>query len=1014
MKRLTVLAAAFALSAGLLVPGVSAQSQLTVPPEVADQVAAVKGASSVYIVQMADDPVVAYDGGVAGLARTARPLGKRINPNSAAARAYTAFLNERHDRALARVGGGTKIYDYTYTFNGFAALITPAQAAELAARPDVVNVWADELHQPMTENSPTFLGLTGEGGLYDQGIKGEDVIIGVVDTGIWPEHPSFSDQIDLADRPGNTGKNTRAYDAPPSDWFGTCQAGERWNKHDCNFKLIGARYFHDGFSNFEINTSGDYLSARDADGHGSHTASTAGGNAEVPATVFGVDRGELSGIAPRARIAAYKVCWADAGCAGSDLVAAIDTAVSDGVDVINYSIGGGGTSVLTADAVSFLFAADAGVYVANSAGNSGPDPSTLGNPAVAPWLTTVGASTQDRNFIGSVELGNATTFEGGSITAGTGVLPLVDAEDAALSAEPDDVEDAELCLVGSLDPAVVDGSIVLCLRGENARVDKSLAVSQAGGEGMVLYNTANTESINTDNHWVSTVHVNNTDGLAIKTYAATVSPTAQITGGESTTIPAPWMADFSSRGPNPGTSDVIKPDITAPGVSILAANSPTPFLGAPGELFQAIAGTSMSSPHIAGVFALLREAHPTWSAAVAKSAIMTTAYQDVEKEDGTTPADPFDMGAGHVDPNPAVDPGLAYDAGLFEYLGFLCGAEPQAVDPETCDFLVDEGVPTEPSDLNLASIAVGELAGFQTVTRTVTNVDDATATYDVSVDPPAGIEVVVEPSELTLGAGASADYEVTFTSTGGATFEEFAFGSLTWSDGTHDVRSPIAVRPVPIAAPFEVQGEGTSGSLDFEVTFGYSGPYSAEPHGLVEADTVDDVVVDDPTNDINQALVTEVGVNFHTVAVPAGALHARFSLFDDYVDGATDDLDLYVFGPDDNLVGQSASGTSEEQVDVPDPAAGDYTVVVHGWQTDGPDAAYTLFSWSFSADAGNMTVTAPTEAILGATGTITVDWPGLGPALVAGTKYLGAVSHNNATDRIGVTLVRIDTDTGAP
>jgi subtilisin family serine protease/plastocyanin len=1007
MKRLTVLAAVFALSAGLLVPGVSAQSQLTVPPEVADHVAAVKGASSVYIVQMADDPVVAYDGGVAGLARTARPVGQRINPNSAAARAYTTFLNGRHDRALAAVGGGTKTYDYTYTFNGFAARITPAQAAELAARPDVVNVWADELRQLTTENSPGFLGLTGPGGLYEQEIFGEDVIVGVIDTGIWPEHPSFSDQIDLADRPGRSGEETRVYDAPPSDWFGTCQSGEKWNRRDCNFKLIGARYFHDGFSNFEINFSGDYLSARDADGHGSHTASTAGGNAEVPATVFGVDRGEISGIAPRARIAAYKACWAGVGCAGSDLVAAIDTAVADGVDVINYSIGGGATTVLTADAISFLFAADVGVYVANSAGNSGPDPSTLGNPAVAPWLTSVGASTQDRNFIGSVELGDLSEFDGGSITAGTGVLPLVDAEDAAIGADPEDVEDAELCLVGSLDPAVVSGNIVLCLRGENARVDKSLAVSEAGGEGMILYNTTNTESINTDNHWVPTVHVNNTDGLAIKTYAATASPTAQITGGVSTTIPAPWMADFSSRGPNPGSSDVIKPDITAPGVSVLAANSPTPFIGAPGELFQSIAGTSMSSPHIAGVFALLREAHPDWSAAVAKSAIMTTADQDVMKEDGVTPADPFDMGGGHVDPNPAVDPGLAYDAGFNEYLGFLCDAAPQAfANPAaTCAALEGAEIPTDASDLNLASIAIGELAGFQTVTRTVTNVDDEEATYDVTVDAPAGIDVVVAPEELTVGAGDSVDYDVMFTTTGTAVLDEFAFGSLTWSDGSHSVRSPIAVRPVAIAAPAEVQGSGTEGSLDFDVTFGYEGDYTAEAHGLVPAEMQPDVVVDDPTNDINTALDTGVGVNFHTVTVPAGALHARFSLFDDYTDG-NDDLDLFVFDGDGNFVGQSTGVTSEEQVDVPDPAAGDYTVIVHAFQTDGPDAAYTLFSWSFSADAGNMTPTAPPTATLGETETITVAWTGL----TAGTKYLGAVSHNDATDRIGVTLVRIDTD----
>jgi len=772
-----------------------------------------------------------------------------------------------------------------------------------------------------------------------------------------------------------------------------------WSQNDCNNKLIGARYFKDGFTNNEIKISNDYLSARDADGHGSHTASTAAGNAGVEASMLGIDLGVVSGMAPSARIAMYKACWADDGCAASDLTMAIDQAVADGVDVINYSIGSSSTT-LGPDDIAFLYAADAGVFVATSAGNAGPGPSTLCSPSWIPWLTTVGASTQDRTFQGSVSLDDDTSeFFGASVTGGTDELPLVDSEDAG----------SELCIPGELNPGVVTGKIVLCKRGDIARVEKSHAVDMAGGAGMILYNASDAQTQNTDNHWVPSVHINNTDGLFVKDYIAAegAGATAQINGGALTTIDAPWMAAFSSRGPNGGAMDIIKPDITAPGVNILAANSPTAMLGAPDQLFQSIGGTSMSSPQVAGIFALLKEANPDWSPAMAKSAIMTTAYQDVMKEDGNTPADPFDMGAGHLNPNPAVDPGLVYDAGFFDYCGFLCGNNPANISQTTCNDLISNGVPTDPSDLNYPSIGIAELAGYQTVTRTVTNVGPA-GTYNVSVDAPPGIDVAVSPSTLTLGEGESAAYDVTFTTLSCAIMNDWTFGSLTWSDGSHNVRSPIAVRPTEMAAPGEVSGAGTEGSLSFDITFGYNGAYTAGAHGLVPAVMQPRNVVDDPTNDFNTALNTGVGVTFHPVTIPADIRYARFSLFDDYTDG-NDDLDLYIFGPDTETplpyVGGSGSGTSAEEVNIVAPAPGNYIAVVHGWQTDGPDSNYTLFGWAFGPEAGNMTITAPAAATLGATESVTVDWTGLNE----GTKYLGAVSHNySGVSRL--TLLSIDTD----
>jgi subtilisin family serine protease len=995
VKRALVLFTSLATALALAAPAVGQEEEpdLRVPSAIADELGDAK-AEAVYLVQLDGDPAVTYDGDIRGLPATAPAQGRKFNPNSRAAQRYKAHLTNSHDSVLRAIGGGEKLYDYWVSFNGFAAKMTGHEAALLEAREDVVNVWQDAARFPVTDNSPDFLGLTEADGLHATGLKGEDVIVGVIDTGIWPEHPSFSDQTDLSDAPGRSGRGTLAYDSPPSDWHGTCMSGEQFSQNDCNNKLIGARFYRLGAGAATV-ISDEYLSPRDRDGHGTHTASTAAGNEGVSASIFEIDRGTVSGIAPRARVAAYKVCWNDAGCFLSDIVASIDDAVSDGVDVINYSIGGG-PSLLGPDGVAYLFAANAGVHVATSAGNSGPGAGTVGGPGSVPWITAVGASTQDRTFQGSVELGSGAEFFGASITGGTDVLPIVDSEDAG----------SELCIPGELDAEVVSGNIVLCFRGQIARVDKSRAVAEAGGAGMVLYNENNAQSEVTDNHFVPSVHINHTDGLAIKAYIAAegAAATARIHGGERVTIPAPWMADFSSRGPNVVAEDIIKPDVTAPGVNVLAGNTPNPFLGAPGQLFQSISGTSMSSPHVAGVYALLKEAHPDWSPAMSKSAIMTTGHQDVVKENGSTPADPFDIGGGHIVPNSAIDPGLVYNAGFTDYVSFLCGN----------GTLACPGI--DPSDLNLPSIGVGELAGFQTITRTVTSVTPGTATYNVSVEAPPGVTVEVDPMSLTLDEGDSASYEVTFTTQSGADLDEWAFGSLTWSHGPHSVRSPIAVKPVALAAPDEVMGTGTEGSLEFDVTFGYTGDYSAQPHGLIPADTITDTVVDDPENDINAALASGVGVNFHLVTINPGTEYARFSLFDDYTDG-DDDLDLYVFGPQSAgfpFVGASGTPTSEEEVNLVAPDSGLYIVVVHGWQTDGPDATYTLFSWLLDeTDAGNMTVTAPSAAVLGDTEMVTVDWAGLS----ADVKYLGSITHHDVASptsyndgRIAFTIVRVDTD----
>jgi subtilisin family serine protease len=754
-------------------------------------VAAQEPEHNVYIVLMDGDPVVTYEGDVDGLPPTKPGKGKKVNREHPNVKGYIKHLEKQHNEALDGAGAdeSDKIYDYTIALNGFAAQLNEDQVEAMAKQPGVVLVRRDEMRFPTTGSSPIFLGLTDAGGGWLKGYTGEGVVVGVIDSGIWPEHPSFADDGSYGPPPVTLDDSPRS-----SCDFGNTTHNPNDAPFTCNNKLIGARQMLDTYRAVIGADSDEYDSARDDDGHGTHTASTAAGNGGVVASIYGITRETISGIAPRARIIAYKGLG-NLGGFTSDLAAAIDQAVADGVDVINYSIGGGAGGP-GADEIAFLFADDAGVFVATSAGNSGPGPASLGNPGTMPWMTTVGASTQSRFFMGSAVLGDGSEYFGASITAGTGESLLVDAEFAG----------GDLCVPGTLDLDMVSGNIVLCRRGAIARVAKSLAVFQAGGAGMILYNNSDVDNLYTDSHWVSSVHIDNTPGLAIKAYIASASsPTARINGGEvSEWLQAPSMTIFSSRGPNPVAEDIIKPDITAPGFQILAAGSPTPDPGnLPGEMFMAIAGTSMSSPHVAGVFALIKQAHPDWSPAMAKSALMTSAYQDVRHNDRVSMADPFDMGAGHINPGgkankgSVFEPGLAYDAGLFEYAAFTCGMDWGVFTPGSCDFLESIGVPTEPYNLNYPSIGIAELPGSMTVQRTVTSVakEAGWRTYNVSVDAPPGYEVTVSPSSFRLKSGDSTTYSVTITNVS-APSGEWRFGSLTWNDetGHYDVYSPIAVK----------------------------------------------------------------------------------------------------------------------------------------------------------------------------------------------------------------------------
>ncbi|MCI0549988.1 MAG: S8 family serine peptidase [Anaerolineae bacterium] len=945
------------------------------------QDSAAQGEAKSYIVVLQGAPVATYDGSIAGFGATRAGEGAKIAPNSANVVEYRNFLASEHNKSLEAAGVSTsaKVHDYTVALNGYSAILTQEQVDALKSQKGVLLVLEDQMRFPDTDSSPTFLGLNVTGGAYASGITGEGVVVGIIDTGIWPEHPSFADD--------------GSYSSPPTGPL-PCEFGNTaWNPDDvaftCNNKLIGAYQFLATYRALIGADPDEFDSARDDNGHGTHTASTAAGNAGVDATMYGLPVGTISGIAPRAHVIAYKGLG-NLGGFTSDLAAAIDQAVADGVDVINYSIGSGpGTP--GGDEIAFLFAADAGVFVAASAGNSGSGPGTIGNPATMPWLTSVGASTQSRFFRGKVKLGNGVNYIGASITPGIeDWTPLVDAASAG----------GDLCVPGSLNPAVVAGKIVLCRRGAVGRAAKSLAVLQAGGVGMIMYENTNDNNLFSDSHWVPSVHIDNTPGLAVKAYiASTANPTARLEANDedgpetSNWNPAPSITLFSSRGPNAFAADIIKPDVTAPGIQILAGNSPFPDPGTtpPGELFQAIAGTSMSSPHVAGIFALLKQAHPDWSAAMAKSALMTTAHQKVKDNDRVSNADPFDMGAGHVRPGgkwikgSITQPGLVYDAGLFEYFGFLCDAFPAIfVDPAgTCAFLESLGIPTQAENLNYPSIGIAQVPGSATVTRTVTSVavSGGKVTYRAKVQAPPGYTVSVSPSTLKLAPGESATFSVTITNVS-APLDVWRFGSLTWKSDPYTVYSPIAVKGVLFQGPAEVSGS-------YNVSFGYTGPFSAAARGLVPATT------------FNHAVNTGDFI-CDSVSIPAGTTYARFALFDANTSPAGD-IDLLVFRGA-TLVGQSLGGTSQEVVNLLNPVAGTYDACLDGFATSNPSNT-TLFTWVLgSTAAGNMTVSAPASATIGTSGTINLTFSGL----VSGTKYLGSVAYSGVAGLPNPTIVRVD------
>ncbi|KAH0696920.1 hypothetical protein KY289_014402 [Solanum tuberosum] len=724
-------------------------------------------------------------------------------------------IEDHHCSFLHSVKGTTSkedvraslVHSYKNVINGFSAVLTPQEVDMISGMEGVVSVFHSDPYEirPHTTRSWDFVSLLEGTSLLNSREEflqnasyGKDIIVGVMDSGVWPESLSFNDE---------------GMEPVPKSWKGICQEGVAFNASHCNRKLIGARYYLKGYEAAvgPLNETRDFRSPRDVNGHGTHTASTVGGRRVANASAIGgFAKGTATGGAPNVRLAIYKVCWPvpdlslaeGNACVMDDILAAFDDAIADGVHVLSISLGSLPNSTDYTEnpiAIGSLHAVKKNIVVACSAGNDGPTPSTVGN--VAPWVITVGASSIDRVFSSPIMLGNGMIVEGQTVTPirRRRLHPLVYAGDVEIRGTTAS-NTSGTCLPGTLSRNLVRGKVVLCIN--NLR-EASMEVERAGGVAAILENQFN--EIQVTPFLDPTTVVFSYSLNTLLTYIRTEkNPMATLVPGDTLigTKPAPVMASFTSKGPNVVDPNILKPDITAPGFNILAAwseaSSP---LKMPEDRrvvkYNIDSGTSMSCPHVSAVIALLKSIHPDWSSAAIRSALMTTSTitnvvgRPIKNATGDD-ANPFEYGSGHFRPSSAVDPGLVYDATYTDYLLYLCSLNISLDSSFSCP----EKVPTT-SNLNYPSLAIANMRGsISTVTRVVTNVGKDISTYVLAVRSPPGYAVDIVPKILRfskLGEKHSFNITIIRAQSSVERRNEFSFGWYTWSDEVHVVRSPIAV-----------------------------------------------------------------------------------------------------------------------------------------------------------------------------------------------------------------------------